>query len=154
MMLIWKPKAEQKCKIFAWTLILTANNLMKQQWPHDPICKLCGSNPKTPTHLCKDCVFSKQVWETLKQCFGLATIDTVRTEGSLHNYWRICRSKIESKQRKDFDSILIYYWWNIGKDRNCRTFQNISLQPRQVAFLCKEDTEQYQLATRSNAQAV
>jgi len=111
MMLIWKAKAEQNCIFFAWTLlhkkILTANNLMKRQWPHDPICKLCGSDPEMPTHLCKDCVFSKRVWKTLKQWLGLATIDTVRTEGSLHNYWRRCRSKIESKQRKDFDGILI-----------------------------------------------
>ena len=114
-----KPRWNKKCNFFAWTLlhknILIAHNLMKRQWPHDPICKLCGNNPKTPTHLCKDCVFSKRVWETLKQWLGLATIDTVRTKGSLHNYWRRCRSRIESKQRKDFDGILIYYWWNIRK---------------------------------------
>jgi hypothetical protein len=61
---IWKAKAEPKCNFFAWTLmhkkILTANNLMKHYWPNDPICKLCGSDPETLTHLCKDCVFSKQ----------------------------------------------------------------------------------------------
>jgi hypothetical protein len=42
---IWKAMAEPKCKSFAWILlqrkILTANNLAKRGWPHDPLCKLC-----------------------------------------------------------------------------------------------------------------
>ena len=75
LMPIWKAKAEPKCRFFAWTLlhkkILTANNLPKRHWPHDPICKLCGCEPETPTHLCKDCFFSKQVWSILKQWLGL-----------------------------------------------------------------------------------
>jgi hypothetical protein len=67
---IWKAKAEPKCRFFAWMLlhkkILIANNLMKWHWPNDPICKLCGNDPETPTHLCKDCTFTKHVWSTLK----------------------------------------------------------------------------------------
>lgn len=63
---IWKARAEAKCRFFAWTLlhkkILTANNLIKRNWPNGPICKLCGTGPENPTHLCKDCPFSKQVW--------------------------------------------------------------------------------------------
>lgn len=68
---IWKAQAEAKCQFFAWTLmhkkILTANNLMKRNWPNDPICKLCGADHETPTHLCKDCPFAKQVWDQLKR---------------------------------------------------------------------------------------
>ena len=90
---------------------------MKRQWPNDPICKLCGSEADTQTHLRKDCVFSKQVWASLKQWLGLAVIDTVRTEGSLHNYWRKCQSKFDKWQRKVFNGIIIYFWWNIGMNR-------------------------------------
>ena len=60
---IWKAKAEPQCKFFAWMLlykkILLANNLVKRHWPNGPICKLYGNDPETPTHLCKDCTFTK-----------------------------------------------------------------------------------------------
>lgn len=117
---IWKAKAEPKCRFFACTLLhkktLTANNLLKRHWPHDPICKLCGNEPETPTHLCKDCDFSKQVWSFLKQWLGLSILDTVATNRSLHNHWRRCRNKIERSQRKMFDSVIIYFWWNVWKE--------------------------------------
>jgi hypothetical protein len=103
--LIWKAKAKPKCRFFAWTLlhkkILAANNLMKRHWPNDPICKLCGNNLETPTHLCKDCAFCKQVWSILKPWFGLSMIDTVGSNGSLHNYWHRCREKIDTAHKKD-----------------------------------------------------
>jgi len=50
LMPVWKAKAEHKCRFFAWKLlhkkILTANNLIKRNWPNDPICKLCGTDPE------------------------------------------------------------------------------------------------------------
>jgi len=53
--------------------------------------------------------------------------------------WRKCRAKFERRQRKRIDVIMIYFWWNVWKERNRRTFQQKSLQPRQVALLCKDD---------------
>jgi hypothetical protein len=124
---IWKARAESKCRIFAWTLlhkkILTANNLIKRNWPNDPICKLCGVEPENPTHLCKDCTFSKQVWGIIKTWFGLSTISTVGDNGSLHGYLRRCRSRIDKPHKRSFDGIMIYFWWNNWKERNRRTFQ-------------------------------
>jgi hypothetical protein len=56
---IWIAQAEPKCRIFAWILlqrkILTANNLAKRGWPHNPLCQLCNLLTKTPTHLCLEC---------------------------------------------------------------------------------------------------
>jgi hypothetical protein len=43
---------------------------------------------------------------------------------------------------------MIYFWWNIWKERKKRTFQNKSLQPNEVALLCKEEVDQFKLATR------
>jgi hypothetical protein len=34
---------------------------------------------------------------------------------------------------------MLYFWWNIWKEWNRRTFQNKTLQPKQVALLCKGD---------------
>jgi len=75
----------------------------------------CGNDSETPTHLCKDCAFTKQVWSILKQWFGLAAIDTVGSNGSLHNYWCRCRAKIDKAQRKMFDGVMIYFWWSIWR---------------------------------------
>ena len=105
---------------------------------------------QTTTHLCKDCVFSKQVWSDLKQWLGLTAIDIVPMTCSIHSYWRKCRAKIDKDRRKTFDGIMVYFWWNVWKERNRRIFQNKSLQPRQVALLCKEEIEQYQLTTGNN----
>ena len=149
---IWKAVAEPKCRFFVWTLlhkkILAANNLMKHNWTNDPICKLCGVEPETLTHLCKDCPFSKHVWSYLKQWLDLSILDSVGITGSLHSYWRKCRVKFDRRQRKRIDGILIYFWWNLWKERNRRTFQQKSLQPIQVALLCKDEIQQYQMATR------
>lgn len=112
-MQIWRAKAEPKCRFFAWTLlhkkILTANNLIKRNWPNDPICKLYGADHETLTHLCKDCAFAKEVWYLLKQWLGLSVIDTVGMAGSIHKYWRKCRVKFDRGYKKVFDGIMIYF---------------------------------------------
>jgi hypothetical protein len=140
---IWKAKADPKCRFFAWTLlhkkIQMADNLSKRNWQHDPICKLCGIEHETPTHLCKDCPFTKEVWDLLKQWLGLSILNNIGIFGSLYKFWRKCSMKIEKTQRRKFDGIMIYFWWNMWNERNKRTFQQQSLQPRQVALLCKDD---------------
>jgi len=127
---IWRAEAEPKCRFLAWTLlhkkILTANNLMKRNWSNDPICKLYGIHLETPTHLCKDCSFSKEVWCFLKQWLNLSVLDLVGMTGSLHGYWRKCRAKFDRGQRKRLDGVMIYFWWNVWKEWNRRTFQQNS----------------------------
>ena len=59
--------------------ILTANNLMKRGWTDDPICKLCANDQETATHLCKDCPFTKEVWELIKVWFGLTDLSSINT---------------------------------------------------------------------------
>jgi len=98
----------------------------------------------------KDNNTSLQGWSDLKQWLSLTAIDIVSMTGSIHSYWRKCRAKIDKGRRKTFDGIMIYFWWNVWKERNRRIFQNKSLQPRQVALLCKEEVEQYQLARGNN----
>jgi len=76
-----------------------------------------------------------------KQWLGLSTLNQINMPGSLHKYWRKCRAKIERNQRRSFDGIMIYFWWNIWKEWNRRIFQQKNLQPRQVAMLCKDDLQ-------------
>jgi hypothetical protein len=147
---IWRAKAEPKCRFFAWTLlhkkILTANNLIKRNWPSDPFCKLCGIEPETPNHLCLNCDFAREVWSDLKRWLNLSMLDTVTMTGTIQGFWRKCRAKFDKSQRRNFDGIMIYYWWNLWKERNRRTFQHRSMQATQVAMLCKDDITQFHLA--------
>ena len=34
--------------------------------------------------------------------------------------------------KKDFDGLMIYFWWNVWKEQNRRTFQQQELQARQL----------------------
>jgi hypothetical protein len=148
---IWKARAEAKCRFFAWTLmhkkILTANNLAKRNWPSDPLCKLCNNEPETPTHLCKDCPYTQQVWTQLRRWLNLNVLDSVDTAGSIHSYWRKCRAKFDKTEKKRIDGIMIYMWWNIWKERNRRTFQQKSLTMDHVAQICKDDILQFEHTT-------
>jgi hypothetical protein len=67
--LIWKAQAENKCKVFIWTLvqekILTAENLQKRGWPHQDHCVLCNGPLETCLHLSLLCPFAKVVWNQI-----------------------------------------------------------------------------------------
>jgi uncharacterized membrane protein len=49
---------------------------------------------------------------------------------------------------KKIDGVMIYFWWNVWKECNRKTFQQKHQQPIQVAQLCKDEIQQYQMATR------
>jgi hypothetical protein len=119
---IWKAKAESKCRFFAWTLlhekILTANNLQKRGWDHNPICPLCHIDPETPSHLCKDCSYSKSIWRTLLLWTNLNSLANLNQDGQIHTWWRRYRLRIDKPRRRLFDGLVVYFWWNIWKERN------------------------------------
>lgn len=119
--------------------ILTASNLIKRNWPNDPLCKLCGMGPEMPQHLCKDCTFTKETWAILQGWCGITHIRNIDPAGSVYKYWRKCRATFDKPTKKVFDGIIIYFWWHIWKERNGRTFQLKTRSPRDVARLCKDD---------------
>jgi hypothetical protein len=79
-------------------------------------------------------------------------LDSVPMTGSVHGYWRKCRVKVDKTERRKLDGIMIYFWWNLWKERNRRTFQHRSLEANQVAMLCKDNITQYQYATQEPIQ--
>ncbi|KAJ1270002.1 hypothetical protein BS78_06G021200 [Paspalum vaginatum] len=123
---IWQTRAKPKCRFFAWTLlhrkILTANNLQKRGWNHDPICKLCKQDPETVEHLVKECCFSKSVWGWLSSWFNLTWLPSLDPVVSIYGWWKKCRVMFEKKDRKDFDGLAVHFWWELWKERNRRIF--------------------------------
>lgn len=109
--------------------------------------------PETPQHLCKDCNYAKVAWTIVLNWCGIPHILNVDQRGSIYMYWRICRATFD-QPRKEFDGIIFYFWWNIWKERNRRTFQQKARRPEEVASLCKDDISQYILAMQpASAQA-
>lgn len=147
---IWKAKTKPKCRFFAWLLlqkkILTADNLAKRGWPQDTLCKLCNSEPETPTHLCKDCIFTRASWDKLISWLGVEILPPSTASNTLMGWWKKCRVRFHKHNKPFFDGIIIYFWWNIWKERNRRTFNHISKSAEEVAFLAKEDVQQFNLA--------
>jgi hypothetical protein len=55
-----------------------------------------------------------------------------------------CVGTLIKKQRSKFDGMLLYFWWNIWKERNRRTFQHIAKGVAEVTSLVYNDVEFYQ----------
>jgi hypothetical protein len=128
--------------------------LAKKGWPHDPQCKLCSNAAETPTHLCKDCPFTKAVWSQLSTWYKLQNLPASDSTQSVCGWWKKCRSKVDKKSRPTLDGFFIYFWWNIWKERNRRTFNQESKLVEEVAYLIKEDVQQYELATHNHVHSL
>ena len=101
--------------------ILTANNLEKRGWPHDPLCKLCNTTLETPKHLCKDCPFTCAVCVELVNWLNLHQLPTSGSVSSIYRWWKKYRAMVAKNSKSFFDGFVIYFWWNIWKERR-RTF--------------------------------
>jgi hypothetical protein len=82
---VWRAHAEGKHKFFAWLFvqgkILTADNLVRRNWPCNPICSLCDQELETAAHLCLTCSFAKEVWFLVA---NWATLDLRLMTGDVH----------------------------------------------------------------------
>jgi hypothetical protein len=147
---IWTAKTEPKIKIFAWILlqykILTANNLAKRGWPHDPQCKLCNSGLETPSHLCLECNYTREVWNKLMSWMGHHDPQTTPPR-TLHGWWKRMRRLAARSNRRAFKGLILHFWWNIWKERNIRVFQNTSKGIDEVATLIRTEVELFHAAT-------
>lgn len=60
---IWQAKKEPKFRFFAWLAmhgkVQTADNLMKKNYPCNPICALCFCIPETTDHILTDCNYTE-----------------------------------------------------------------------------------------------
>jgi hypothetical protein len=144
-----RHKRSLNVRFFAWILlrhkILTANNLAKRGWPHDPMCPLCNAAPETPTHLCLECPFTQNVWMHLTSHLGRQDLQ-IAASHTISAWWRRLLHSFDKKQKAKFDRLMLYFWWNIWKERNRRIFQSNSLEVAEVAQLITNDTKLYREA--------
>ena len=110
------------------------------------ICKLCNTTPETPKHLCKDCPFTCAVWVELVNWLNLHQLPTSGSVSSIYRWWKKCQAMIVKESKSVFDGLIIYFWWNIWKERNRRTFRQKQKTVTEITYLIKEDVQQFQQA--------
>lgn len=54
--------------------------------------------------------------------------------------------KVDREHKASFDGLIIHFWWNIWKERNWQTFQQVMKPPLDIAYLIKEDINLFQVA--------
>ena len=136
---IWKTKAIPKCKLHTWLLFhnkcLTADNLAKRGWPHNPVCPLCNNAPETAIHLHVSCAFSQTVWTKLLADLHLpGALCPSLTANNLRRCWSAVNTiVVPALLIKRWKSLAMLTWWSLWKERNNRIFRNKSRLPNEVA---------------------
>jgi hypothetical protein len=117
---IWKVKIPPKIKIFLWLVandvILTKDNMVKQNWKGEPSCYFCRQ-PETVNHLLFTCSIAKVVWATVATCLGANDIPS-----SFQYSWNWCEKWIPNG--KQFFAVgIAAVCWAIWKMRNKICFE-------------------------------
>jgi hypothetical protein len=72
---LWKAYSEPKYKFFSWLLlhdrVLSADNMVKINWPCNPLCPLCYCLPEATSHLLTQCNFVEATWNLVASHFSL-----------------------------------------------------------------------------------
>ncbi|PNT75670.1 hypothetical protein BRADI_1g36525v3 [Brachypodium distachyon] len=104
------------------------------------MCKLCNSQPETVTR--KDWSWS-----------GIQTSAIDRSD-SVEDWRNVDIAKTAHVHRRHVDGLLIYYLWNVWKERNSRNFDSGSQEEEEVASKAQEDFKTFLWANETPAFSV
>ena len=156
--LAWSSDAPPKCQFFVWLAAqdrcLTADNLAKRGWPHNPLCLLCLQEPETAAHLLTSCSFAKEVWHLTLCKLNMSPAMAAVHDDSLVSWWQRTNASMGKERAKSWRSILALVWWNLWKERNDRTFRNISCHPTQLFLKIQVEAKDWVDAGRKRAMAL
>ncbi|KAJ1286483.1 hypothetical protein BS78_03G355400 [Paspalum vaginatum] len=107
--LIWRAKAENK---------------RKRGWPHQMSCTMCNGPMESGLHLCLTCPFAQEVWNLILAWENMSLPQQAAPTNAtgLGEWWKRTETFFPKTHRRDFNSIVIYTWWNIWKEWNRRVF--------------------------------
>lgn len=139
---LWGAKVEGKHWFFAWLLvqckILTADKLVKRNWPCNEICQLCDQIHESAEHLILHCVYAKEIWlQMSSESEGLLQVPL--DDVSMEEWWNTSIQGRDRKLKQRIASLMIYTAWNIWRERNRRIFEGKTALPARVVELIKEE---------------
>jgi hypothetical protein len=152
--LVWRSFAPMKCKIFAWLALKyrlwTSDMRARHGLQEQPdTCFTCLQEEDNVNHILAQCPYARQVWCEVLQSAGLSLPDPGAV-GNLESWWTEARKRIQKRDRRRFDSMVISTAWSLWKQRNVRAFGNErekkTLQQTLVAI--KEDFQLWERARR------
>ena len=122
----------------------------KRGRPHEEHCVLCNGPLETGLHLCLCCLFAKAVWSQILawEHFDGLIGQQQNDPSNIRQWWENASSKVPCPERRRFNGMVIYIFWNLWKERNRRIFNNTYETVMQVAARIKDDTEQRRRAFR------
>lgn len=109
---LWQARAEGKQKLHMWLALhngaLTADNLLRRNWPCNPQCSLCDQESETMDHISLTCSFARQVWHEVNIWAGKEIVAAEDMHKNLLTCWNE-RMEKESGNNKRRSAVLIIY---------------------------------------------
>lgn len=134
--IIWKLKIPLKIKIFMWYLVkgvvLTKDNLAKQQWNGSLKCAFCDFD-ESINHLLFDCQMSRFIWRIVQISFNISPPKSIN---------HIFNDRLFGVNKNLRNKILVgtcTLCWAIWLSRNDMVFNNaraVTVTTMQVIFKC------------------
>jgi len=81
------------------------------------------------------------MWNWIVSWFNLSWLPKQDHFSSSYRWWKKSRRKVDKRVRREFDGLVIYFWWEVWLERNRRIFQNINKTEQQVASFTKDDVD-------------
>jgi hypothetical protein len=110
---IWQETTEPKCRFFGWLVlhdrVLTANNMIKRNWPCNYNCFLCLCMHESTEHILTQCNYTEAAWNVIATRFGLPNYNHLSVQGG-PNQWVNAILSVGSKKEKKketWNSILL-----------------------------------------------
>jgi hypothetical protein len=129
---IWRTKAPRRACFFVWTAawqkILTCENLRKRGYSITSWCCMCCCNGETVEHLLLHCHVAGALWNWIFEAFGIFWVMSGTVAELLHSWW----NGLGRHSSDIWNLIPACLMWTIWKERNHRTFEDVSKTDNQM----------------------
>jgi hypothetical protein len=123
---IWRIKTPCKACFFVWTTawnrILMCDNLHNRGYTLPSWCCMCCSNGETVDHLLLHCLVAVVLWSWIFQAFGVQWVLFGIVADLLFSWW----NGLSRHSSDIWNMVPICLMWTIWKERNQRTFEDVS----------------------------
>ena len=131
-----------------------ADNMLKRGWVCDPVCRLCRVTDESCLHLFLKCPFSGQVWDLVQQKLQITFNPPPADAADLSLWWLHQISTRSKSAAPSLNAVITLVCWTIWKERNARTFNNVSATVPQVFSKIVEEAAVWHHEGRSKAGAL
>jgi hypothetical protein len=151
---VWKAQTDPRSKFFVWLVlhnrVLTADNMLKKNWPCDETYCFCLSMFEMTNHLLLHCNYTEVVWNIVATSYSLPNYAALSHSVGPAGWLRKIAASGDGRQKKN-TGILCTFWWMVWKERNRRIFDQLELSPNSLARFIQESISAQQLAWESAA---